>query len=95
MRIDLYGAAEIPTEGAGVASSQTAATSAHAVAKAEPEDTATLSSGSLSVPTLTDQALRAAESRYAKVEALSRAVNSGEYTLDPAVIADAIRTSGV
>jgi anti-sigma28 factor (negative regulator of flagellin synthesis) len=91
MRIDLYGAAEVSAERAGTGISAGVQTSPATV----PEDTATLSSGSLSVPSLAEQALKLAEQRYAKVDALNRAVNSGAYTLDPAIIAHAITTSEI
>ena len=91
MRIDLYGTAAVPPERTGTGVNQGSQTSAEAV----PVDKATLSSGSLSVPSLAAQALQEAEARYAKVDALNRAVSSGAYTLDPSIIAQAIATSGV
>ncbi len=92
MRIDSYGAAAaVSTERTGA----TATSGAQTSAKAVPEDTATLSSGSLSVPSLATQALEQAEAREAKVHALNRAVSSGAYTLDPSLIAQALATSGV
>jgi anti-sigma28 factor (negative regulator of flagellin synthesis) len=91
MRIDLLGPAAVSTERTGA----TANTGSQATAKTVPEDTATLSPGSLSVPSLATQALQEAEARLAKVGALSRAVSSGAYTLDPGLIAQAIASSGV
>jgi len=95
MRIDLYGAATVPTEGTGAAATSSSHSTGQNTAEAEPVDTATLSSGSLAVPSLAEQALKTAEERYAKVDALNRAVSSGAYTLDPAIIAHAITTQGV
>ncbi len=91
MRIDLYGAQPVPTDQTSAAVASGAQKSSSAV----PVDTATLSAGSLSVPSLATQALQAAEARLAKVGALNRAVSSGAYTLDPALIAQAIASSGV
>ncbi len=90
MRIDLLGATAVAADRTGTAVSS----SAQATGKQVPVDTATLSEGSLSVPSLSAQALQQAESRLEKVSALNRAVNSGAYTLDPGVIAQAIVTSG-
>ncbi len=93
MRIDLLGPA-------AAASSTGLETDTNALAASRPvspsaEDKATLSSGSLSIPSLATQALEAAEARYAKVDALHRAVSSGAYTLDPSLIAEALVSAGV
>ncbi len=90
MRIDSYGAAAVSTEPAGT----TVAASVQSSANAVPEDKATLSAGSVSVPSLASQALQQAEARLAKVQALNRAVSSGAYTLDPSLIAQALASSG-
>jgi flagellar biosynthesis anti-sigma factor FlgM len=91
MRIDLFGSAAVSTERSGAGAVSGIPTSASTV----PQDTATLSPGSLSVPSLAAQVLSQAEARYAKVDALNRAVSSGAYTLDPATIAHAIASSGI
>ena len=90
MRIDSYGAAAVSTE----PTTTTVASNVHSFRNAVPEDKATLSAGSLSVPSLASQALQQAESRQAKVQALNRAVSSGAYTLDPSLIAKALASSG-
>ena len=91
MRIGLYGPPSVSTERTGTGVAPVTVPAAEAV----PVDKATLSSGSLSLPALTAQALEAAGLRSAKVEALSKAVNSGTYQLDPGVIAHALTSSKV
>ena len=59
-----------------------------------PQDTAALSSNGLAVPSLTSQALSTAEDRAAKVEALRQAIASSSYTIDPALVADAMISEG-
>ena len=71
-----------------VASSQREAT------QFAPQDTAALSSNGLAVPSLTSQALSAAEDRAAKVEALRQAIASSSYTIDPALVAEAMISEG-
>ena len=92
MRIDLSGAAtEIGLEDAASAKP---VSSGRSVAPALPEDTATLSSDNFSVASLASQVLASAAARGAKVEALRHAVASAEYTVDPALIADAMVSEG-
>ena len=91
MRIDLYGPAAVPSEVSGAG----AASATPKPATAVPVDTATLSAGSLSVPSLTTRALDSSEVRLAKVATLTHAVSSGSYSLDPSKIAHAIATSEV
>ena len=90
MRIDSYGPAAVSAELAGTTGVPSVQSSANAV----PEDKATLSAGSLSVPSLASQALQQAEARLAKVQALNHAVSSGAYSLDPSLIAKALASSG-
>ena len=94
MRIDLFGPAAAAGS-TGLEATESNAASTARPASANAEDKATLSSGSLSVPSLATQALEAAEARYAKVDALHRAVSSGAYTLDPSLIAEALVSAGV
>lgn len=63
--------------------------------QALPQDTASLSSNSVSVDSLTRQALASTEARAAKVETLRQVVANAEYALDPSLIADAIISNGV
>ena len=92
MRIDLQGAAAsaVTTETAGVGTG-----AARRSAASTTEDKATLSPSSVAVPSLAIQALESAEARFAKVDALQRAVSSGAYTLDPSLIAEALIGAGV
>ena len=54
------------------------------------EDTATLSSDSVSISSLTTQAMQTPEIRQDKVDALRQAISSGNYKLDPEQIAGSI-----
>ena len=54
------------------------------------EDTATLSTDSVSISSLTTQAMQTPEIRQDKVDALRQAISSGNYKLDPAQIAGSI-----
>jgi flagellar biosynthesis anti-sigma factor FlgM len=58
------------------------------------EDRTTLRTDSLSVQSLTSQALNTPAVRQDKVQALRQSVNSGEYQVDATKIADAIIGSG-
>ncbi len=91
MQIDLFGAAAVT--GIGLenrAAAKSAVSPSSSGAVAVPEDTASLSSSLPSVPSLASQVLASAQSRQAKVEALRQAVANAEYSLDPALIADAM-----
>lgn len=57
------------------------------------EDRTTFSSNSLSVQSLTSQAMNYPEVRQDKVDALSQSINTGAYQVDPAQIAGAIMDS--
>lgn len=95
MQIDLLGVAAVagierenrPVIGSAVNTSSTGTA-------AVPQDTASLSSGTQSVPSLAAQALSSADARLARVAALRQAVANVEYTLDPALIADAMISQG-
>ena len=92
MRVDLFGAAAV-----GIGTESGAARSAagsRSAAASLPEDTASLSSDSFSVPSLASQALATAASRGAKVEALRQAVAGAAYKLDPELIAEAMHSHG-
>lgn len=93
MRIETLAAQAVTSVGAdtGMAAKSAAGNSSHQSAGV-PEDTASL--GASPVPALTSQALASAEARAAKVEALRIAVASAEYTVDPALIADAMISVG-
>ena len=54
------------------------------------EDTATLSSDSTRIKSLTAKALETIEVRQDKVEALRQAVQNGEYKIEPSKIAEAM-----
>lgn len=91
MRIDLLGTAASAIDekqSTGAAPPSSGKTSASAIGV--PEDTTTLSSGALSVASLTTQALQMSPSSGAKVDALQQAVSSGQYSLEPNRIAEAM-----
>lgn len=95
MRIDNLTASAITAVETEVAAAAKPAADTQSQRKsALPEDTASLSSQSSPVPSLTSQALASAEARAAKVEALRLAVASAQYTIDPALIADAMISVG-
>lgn len=54
------------------------------------EDKATLTLDRDSVSTLTSQAMEAPETRQDKIEALRQSISTGQYSVDPAQVADAI-----
>ncbi len=89
MRIETLAAQAITSVGteAGMAAKPAAGNSSNQSAGI-PQDTTSL--GISPVPSLTSQALASAEARAAKVEALRLAVASAQYTVDPALIADAL-----
>jgi flagellar biosynthesis anti-sigma factor FlgM len=58
------------------------------------QDWTSFHSDSNSVRSLTSQALSSPEVRQGTVDALRQSVNSGQYKLDAATIADAISNSG-
>ncbi len=94
MRIDLYNstaAAEATNQSGKVSADNSVAFKHQAVAPTE--DTTSLSSSSDTVQSLAQTALQSAPARTAKLESLKQAVNSGQYQLDPAKIADALSSS--
>lgn len=94
MRIDLYAStATALIQPAASSSVQKAANQKSHLAAQETlkEDTTTLSAGSDSVQSLTKAALETSPAvRAAKVAALKQAVNTSQYQLDSAKIAEAI-----
>ena len=96
MRIDLLGStpiAETLASGAAAKAGPTQQQPGVAVAQAVPQDTTSFSAGAADPSSLTTQALASADSRAVKVEALRQAVVNAEFTLDPALIADAMISS--
>ncbi len=91
MRIDLTGAVDVAGFGAsgGTAAKPAARAGVHS-AVATPEDITSISAQTLSIPSLVSQALAAAEARAAKVEALRQAIAGATYSVDPALVADAM-----
>jgi flagellar biosynthesis anti-sigma factor FlgM len=59
------------------------------------EDTTSFTSGNSTVQSLSQAALQVIPSRQAKVEALKQAVNSAEYQLDNAKIAESLTNAEV
>ncbi len=95
MRIDTLAAQAVTSVGAETGTAaKSAAGNGGTHQSAMPMDTASLSSIVSPVPALTSQALASSEARAAKVEALRIAVTSAEYTVDPALIADAMISMG-
>ncbi len=95
MRIENIGTEALSA--AGITAGTATGAAAHAQGSAgqnTPQDTASLSSNGLAVPSLTAQALSTAEARASKVEALRQAIASSSYTIDPALIADAMISEG-
>ncbi len=70
-----------------------ASTSDTTAAQSAAQDRTTFHSDSLSVKSLTSQALNSPEIRQDKVDTLSQSVNSGAYQLDATKIADAMIAS--
>jgi flagellar biosynthesis anti-sigma factor FlgM len=97
VRIDRYGSAattEAVTQ-SKASTADAASTTKLSSPNASTEDTATLSSGSDSVQSLTNTALQPDPSRATKVEGLRQAVTNGQYKLDAGQIADALSSSTV
>jgi|HubBroStandDraft_6_1064221.scaffolds.fasta_scaffold2179460_1 negative regulator of flagellin synthesis FlgM len=93
MKVDLTGLTGSTLDGINSPQHNTAVERATTSASSEPtgvEDTATLSVDSSAVNSLVAKALDAPDIRQDKVEALRQAVQSGEYKVDPAQIADAM-----
>jgi flagellar biosynthesis anti-sigma factor FlgM len=97
VRVDLYNSAaatEATDKTAKASSDKALAASKQTTAKqADTEDKTTLSSSSDSVQSLTKTALQTTPSRAAKVEALKLAVNSAQYQLDAAKIAESLSSA--
>ncbi len=85
MRIDLFNSAasQIANEQSSQVSIQNAAKSGQSGV----EDTATLTSDSVSIGSLVNTALKSPEVRQDKVDSLRLSVTSGQYELDPNKIA--------
>ncbi len=84
-----------PSHPSDVGSSQRADTAATSAAHVESdqhlaEDTTRLSTDSAAVKSLTAKALTAPDVRQDKVEALRQAIQNGDYTIDPAMVAQAL-----
>ncbi len=97
MKIDLYGSAN--TESTKELQTTTLAKSAGPKSQfntqSATQDQATLSYGADSVQALATTALGASSARSAKVSMLKQAVNSAQYPLDSAKIAQAISSADV
>jgi flagellar biosynthesis anti-sigma factor FlgM len=64
--------------------------SPHAQASEPMEDTATLSTDSVSISALADRAMQTPEIRQDRVDALRQAISAGDYKIDPLQIAGSI-----
>jgi flagellar biosynthesis anti-sigma factor FlgM len=91
MKIDLNNSlANLLPPDKGVKQVSTSDTAATQSATRATQDRTTFHSDSLSVQSLTSQALNTPEVRQDKVDALSQSVNSGSYKLDATEIAGAV-----
>jgi flagellar biosynthesis anti-sigma factor FlgM len=90
MRIDLYGSGPVATPALPALESHSGQAPTAPAVQQQETDRTTLSSDSLSVSSLTQQALAAGTSRTAQVDALRQSVSSGDYKLEPSSIAQAI-----
>jgi negative regulator of flagellin synthesis FlgM len=89
MRIDLFNSA--PTHIGGEVNSNVAKTGNAPALDAESSgDRATLTTGSTAVSSLVSEAMNTPAIRQGKVESLRQAVSSGQYQLDPHLIAGAM-----
>ena len=97
MRLDLYGsvATSEATEQGTIASKKSVSAEQTRAYPTSTEDTTTLRSSSDAVQSLTQIALQPLSSRAEKVAQLKQAVNSAEYQLDSAKIAEALSSAEI
>jgi flagellar biosynthesis anti-sigma factor FlgM len=96
MQIQLFGATSSEIGGSPDTTKDAAPGGAvQSTAVSTPQDTATLSSASASVSSLSQRAMQLASSMESRVLALREAVNSGTYGLEPNEIADAMLSDGM
>ena len=96
MRIELFGTSSSAireSSGTGTAASRDRAMQTPGADT--PQDTATISSSGASVSSLTAQALQLASTMESRVSSLREAVTSGQYTVEPNEIADAMLRDGM
>jgi flagellar biosynthesis anti-sigma factor FlgM len=96
MQIQLFGTTSSEIDG----SPDTTATAPpgdaiQTAAPSPPQDLATLSSSSTAISSLTQQALEVASTVEGRVLALREAVSSGQYSVEPEQIADAMLSDGL
>lgn len=95
MRIENTGTEALPVTGSTTGAAIGIATPGREeTQQSASQDTASLSSSSLVVPSLAEQALSTAEARASKVEALRQAIASASYAINPDLIADAMLNEG-
>jgi flagellar biosynthesis anti-sigma factor FlgM len=97
VRLDLYGsvATSEAAEQATINSKKSVSAEQTGAYTTSTEDTTTLTSSSDAVQSLTQIALQPIPSRAEKVEQLKQAVNSAEYQLDTAKIAEALSSAEI
>ena len=97
MRLDLYGSVTTSeaTEQGTINSKKSVSAEQTRAYKTSTEDTTTLTSSSDAVKSLTQLALQPLSSRAQKVAGLKEAVNSAQYQLDSAKIAEALSSSEI
>ena len=90
MRIELNNTAANQIANESTPKQVSGAKHGHDAGQVQVEDTATLSTDSVSIRSLTTQAMQTPEIRPDKVDALQQAISSGNYKLDPMQIAGSI-----
>jgi anti-sigma28 factor (negative regulator of flagellin synthesis) len=97
VRLDLYGsvATSEATDQATINSRKLVSAEQTRAYKTSTEDTTTLTSSSDALKSLTQLALQPLSSRAQKVAGLREAVNSAQYQLDSAKIAEALSSSEI
>ncbi len=91
MRVDSLASAAVD-DLLSISVNKESSSSAVPTASQAPQDRTTLMSGSVSVASLTEQAMQSGTERSQKVQSLQESVNNGEYTVNAAKIADAMTT---
>ena len=96
MQIQLFGATSSEIGGSpDTTTDATLNSAANPVEVSAPQDTATISSASASISSLTQQAMQLASTMESRVLALREAVSGGTYGLEPGEIADAMLSDGM
>jgi flagellar biosynthesis anti-sigma factor FlgM len=92
--MNIEGISPVAAQAPGDSVTARASSGGQASTQGAAQDWTSFHSDSNSVRSLTSQALSSPEVRQGTVDALRQSVNSGQYKLDAATIADAISSSG-